>query len=56
MSNTIIEWLDEVYPDKAPLTQLTEWEYGELAGQRILIENLKIKLKVELDKEKEVIK
>lgn len=38
--------MEEVCPDKAPLYRLTEWELGVLAGQRILIEDLKIKLKI----------
>jgi len=46
-SKNIVAWLDEVCPDRAPLTQLSEWEYGVLAGQRLIVEQLKIKLKIE---------
>lgn len=45
-SRSILNWLEETYPNKTPTTRLTEFEYGELSGQRILIEQLKIKLKI----------
>jgi len=50
MSNEyILNFLEGFCPDKIPTTKLTEFEYGVLAGQRLIIEQLKIKLKVEED-------
>jgi len=37
----LIQDLDTKYPDKAPLYELSSFDLGVLAGQRILIENLK---------------
>lgn len=37
----LIQDLDIKYPDKAPLYELSQFELGKLAGQRILIEVLK---------------
>jgi len=53
---SLINWLEDCVPDRAPLSQLTEWEYGVLAGQRLLVEQIKIKFKVELDTTEEEIK
>ena len=46
MESNTIHWLEELVPDRAPLRELTTWEYGFLAGQRELIEKIKDKLKV----------
>lgn len=45
-TDAFIKWLDILVPDKAPLTKMSEWELGLLAGQRILIEQIKNKYKV----------
>jgi glutathione S-transferase len=45
-SNYILEWLEEMYPDRLPLKQVNDFELGVLIGQRQLIEQLKIKLKI----------
>lgn len=52
-SRSILNWLEETYPDRTPTTKMTEFEYGELAGERRLIEQLKIKLKVNEEVEHE---
>ena len=55
MSNDyIVQWLEEVAPNRTPTTQLSEWEYGVLAGYRLLIEQLKIKLKINEEAEEEI--
>lgn len=38
----LIQDLEEWYPNVTPTEKLAEFEYGVLAGQRRLIENLKI--------------
>ena len=50
----IVQWLDEAYPDKIPTSRIDFYELGILVGQRILIEQLKIKLKVDLLQEEEI--
>ena len=45
-NSTILQWMEEVCPDKAPITKLSEWELAIIVGQRELIEKLKIKLRV----------
>jgi len=45
-----IQWLEEIAPNKTPTTELTPFEYGVLAGYRILVEQIKIKLEVKEDK------
>jgi len=45
-NNHILQWLEELCPDKAPIKRLSEWELARIVGQRELIEKLKIKLKV----------
>ena len=50
MQSNLLQWLDDYCPNKVPTSQLTEWEYGVLAGQRLLIEHIKYKLKVEENK------
>jgi len=50
----LIQWLDAAYPDKIPTSRVDSYELGILVGQRILIEQLKIKLKVDLLQEEEI--
>ena len=45
--NLVLQWLEEMYPNKLPLDRVDTYELGVLIGQRSLIEQLKIKLKVE---------
>ncbi len=47
MTNYIMDWLDEKFPDRLPNKQVTEFELGVLIGNRQVIEDLKIKLKIE---------
>ncbi len=51
-SNSIVDWLDIMYPDSLPLYQVTDYELGVLVGQRLLIEQLKVKYKKEIDRDK----
>lgn len=44
---TLLKWLEELHPNRTPTTQLTEWEQGVETGYRLLIEQIKIKLKIE---------
>jgi len=46
-NNIILKWLEEMYPNTLPLDRVSEYDLGVLIGQRTLIENLKIKLKIE---------
>ena len=46
-NSNILTFLEDYCPDRAPTIKMSEWELGVLAGQRQLIEQLKIKLKVE---------
>ena len=55
-SSTVVAWLEEMYPNKLPYKQVSEFELGVLVGQRQLIEQLKIKLKLNLLIEEEEIK
>ena len=50
----IMKFLEEAYPNRLPLTKVSEYELGVLVGQQVLIEQLKIKLKISEDKEQEV--
>ena len=43
----LMKMLDEVYPDRIPLYELEPFDYGVLVGQRLLIEKLKERLKIE---------
>lgn len=45
-SKYILDFLEELYPDKLPVRQVSEYELGILVGQRQLIEVLKVKLKM----------
>ncbi len=45
-NNYLLKWLEEAYPDKTPTTKLGDWELGILAGERMLIEQIKIKLNI----------
>ena len=47
MMEQLIKWLEEKYPNKVPTYKMSEWELGVLAGERMLIEDIKIKLNVE---------
>lgn len=47
MTNYIIDWLDEKFPNQLPIKQVTEFELGVLVGNRQVVEDLKIKLKIE---------
>ena len=51
----ILQWLEDMYPDKLPYDKVTEHELGVLIGQRQLIEQLKIKLKITKPIEEEII-
>lgn len=55
-NNYILKWLEEKYPNRTPTTKMTEWELGIRAGERLLIEQLKIKLKIEETDTHDVIK
>ena len=44
---TLVDWLEMIHPNKTPTTQMSEWELGVQAGQRMLIEQIKIKLNTE---------
>ena len=50
----MMRWLEEMYPNKTPTTNLDSFELGLLAGQRILIEQLKIKLKLNNQVQEEI--
>jgi len=47
MTSTFIKWLEERYPNSTPTTKLSEWELGVKAGERMVIEEIKIKLQAE---------
>ncbi len=52
---SLIDYLDTKYPNTTPTTRLTEFEYGIKAGERMLIEGLKFKYKMnEIDTVEEV--
>jgi hypothetical protein len=53
-TNLIIDWLDSMYPDRLPFNKVSEYELGVLVGQRNLIEQLKIKLKISKPIEEEI--
>jgi len=53
-SSHILQWLEEMYPDKLPFNKVDEFTLGVLVGQRQLIEQLKIKLKIDKPIEEEV--
>lgn len=42
-----MKWLEEKHPQRTPITELSDWELGVEAGYRLLIEQIKIKLKLE---------
>jgi hypothetical protein len=44
-----IQWLEDVAPDRLPLTKLSDFELGVLVGERQLVERIKIKLEVKED-------
>lgn len=43
----IMKWLEEAYPDRTATTELSMWEAGMRAGERVLIERLKLKLNIQ---------
>ena len=43
----ILDFLETLYPDKLPRQYVSDYELGILLGQRQLIEQLKIKLKLQ---------
>lgn len=45
-NNYIVAWLEEKYPNVLPYKKTDDFELGVLVGQQMLIEELKIKLKV----------
>ena len=53
-NSQIVEWLEEMYPNKLPYSYVNEFELGILVGQRQLIEQLKIKLKITKPIEEEI--
>ena len=43
MKNEILlRWLDEIVENKLPVTELTPFEYGVLAGQTMLVDKIKV--------------
>ena len=53
-NNLIIEWLEKMFPDRLPFNKVDDYELGVLIGQRQLIEQLKVKLKVAEKIEEEI--
>ena len=49
----IMDYLNEAFPNKLPLGQVTEFELGELLGQQEVINKLKHKLNIIQEKEME---
>ncbi len=43
----LLKWLEDFAPNETPIRELTSFEYGVLAGQRLMIEQIKTKLKIE---------
>ena len=56
MTNNLVDWLDIRFPDKLPTIKISDYELGVLVGQRIVVEEIKIKFKKELDKDDEHVK
>ncbi len=56
MTNNLIDWLEVMYPNTLPIIETSPYELGILIGQRIVIEQIKIKFKKELDKDDEHVK
>ena len=42
-----MDWLEKLHPHQTQILLLSEWEQGVEAGYRLLIEQIKIKLKIE---------
>ena len=53
-TNLILAWLEEMFPDRLPFNRVDDYELGVLVGQRQLIEQLKVKLKVTEKIEEEI--
>ena len=47
----ILNWMNSAYPNKLPRDNVSPFELGVLIGQQQLIEQLKIKLKIEENKD-----
>ena len=47
-------WLEEMYPNKLPYTNIDTFDLGVLVGQQQLIEQLKIKLNIEKPIEEQI--
>lgn len=43
----VLQWLNTLYPDNLPTKELTPYQLGVLVGQREVIEQLKVKFKIE---------
>lgn len=53
-NNYILQWLEEKFPDRLPTNNVGQFELGVLIGQRQLIEDLKVKLNLQEQKEEEI--
>jgi len=50
----LIQWLEELYPNKLPTERVDDYVLGTLIGQRELIEQIKIKVQYVGTKEEEI--
>lgn len=50
----ILQFLTTKFPNKLPFEKISEFDLGVLVGQQQVIEDLKVKLKYEDDKEQEI--
>ena len=53
MTSNLVDWLETRYPNQLPIRQTSDYELGVLIGQRIVVEEIKLKYKKELDKHDE---
>jgi len=53
-NNFILQWLEQKFPDRLPNAYVTDFELGVLVGNRQVVEDLKIKLKIEEEVEEDV--
>jgi len=44
----IVDWLETRYPNQLPIKQISDYELGVLIGQRIVVEEIKLKFKKEI--------
>jgi len=49
MTSNVIHWLEIKFPNHLPIKKVSEYELGILVGQQQVIEDLKVKLKIEED-------